>query len=101
MVCMAQTFSLRVPLIQGQGNLGSMDGDPLRHIVTLKHVCPNQPMRWWEDLDKETVDFKPNYDETLKEPTVMPTCFPNLLVNGQRYRRGYGKPASLLIILVR
>lgn len=82
MVRMAQTFSLRVPLIQGQGNFGSMDGDPPASLRYTEARMSKPAHAMVEDLDKETVDFKPNYDETLKEPTVMPTRFPNLLVNG-------------------
>jgi len=83
MVRMAQTFSLRLPLIDGQGNFGSMDGDPpaaMRYTeARLQRVASDALL---EDIDKDTVDFQPNYDETTKEPTVLPARFPNLLVNG-------------------
>jgi DNA gyrase subunit A len=81
-VRMAQDFSLRYPLVDGQGNFGSVDGDSpaaMRYTeVRLTHIA-EEVLR---DLDKETVDWKPNFDETLKEPAVMPTVLPNLLING-------------------
>jgi len=81
-VRMAQEFSLRYPLVDGQGNFGSVDGDSpaaMRYTeVRLTHIA-EEVLR---DLDKETVDWKPNFDDTLKEPAVMPTVVPNLLVNG-------------------
>ena len=82
MVRMAQDFSMRLELIDGQGNFGSMDGDPpaaMRYTeVRLAHVAHDL----LEDIDKDTVDFQPNYDETQSEPVVLPARFPNLLVNG-------------------
>ena len=82
MVRMAQDFSMRLELIDGQGNFGSMDGDPpaaMRYTeVRLAHVAHEL----LEDIDKDTVDFQPNYDETQSEPVVLPARFPNLLVNG-------------------
>jgi len=82
MVRMAQDFSMRSPLVDGQGNFGSMDGDPpaaMRYTeVRMTHIASEL----LADLDKETVDFVPNYDETLKEPAVLPTKVPNLLLNG-------------------
>lgn len=82
MVRMAQPFSMRVPLVDGQGNFGSMDGDPpaaMRYTeARLKHVAHEL----LEDIDKDTIDFQPNYDDTQKEPVVIPAKFPNLLVNG-------------------
>ena len=81
-VRMAQNFSLRYPLIDGQGNFGSIDGDPpaaMRYTEVRMMRLAHQML---EDLDKETVEFVPNYDESLTEPTVLPSKFPNLLVNG-------------------
>ncbi len=81
-VRMAQEFSLRYPLIQGQGNFGSIDGDSpaaMRYTeVRMQKLCEEL----LKDLDKETVDWRPNYDDRLKEPVVLPTKIPNLLVNG-------------------
>ncbi len=73
---------MRYPLIDGQGNFGSIDGDPpaaMRYTEARLEALADEMM---VDLDKETVDFVPNYDETTEEPTVLPTPFPNLLVNG-------------------
>jgi DNA gyrase subunit A len=82
MVRMAQDWSLRYPLVDGQGNFGSVDGDSpaaMRYTeARLKKVAEEM----LSDLDKETVDFRPNFDESLTEPTVLPTKIPNLLVNG-------------------
>jgi DNA gyrase subunit A len=81
-VRMAQDFSLRYPLIDGQGNFGSIDGDPpaaMRYTEVRMMKLAHQML---EDLDKDTVDFIPNYDESLSEPTVLPAQFPSLLVNG-------------------
>ena len=82
MVRMAQGFSMRLPLIDGQGNFGSMDGDraaAMRYTEARLHRSAHELI---EDIDKETVDFQPNYDETVLEPKVLPAGFPNLLVNG-------------------
>lgn len=82
MVRMVQDFSMRYPLIDGQGNFGSIDGDsPAAMRYTEVRLAPiaEELLR---DLDKDTVDFVPNFDETLKEPSVLPTLLPNLLVNG-------------------
>ena len=82
MVRMVQDFSLRYPLVDGQGNFGSVDGDSpaaMRYTEARMARIAQEVLR---DLDKETVDFVPNFDETLKEPTVMPSVLPNLLVNG-------------------
>ena len=82
MVRMAQDFSLRVPLVSGQGNFGSIDGDsPAAMRYTEARLARVSEMLL-NDIDKDTVDFVPNYDETLKEPTVLPASFPNILVNG-------------------
>ena len=82
MVRMVQSFSLRYPLVDGQGNFGSVDGDsPAAMRYTEARLAPiaEELLR---DLDKNTVDFAPNFDETLKEPVVLPSLLPNLLVNG-------------------
>jgi len=81
-VRMAQDFSLRYPLVDGQGNFGSVDGDSpaaMRYTEVRLTRIAEEVLR---DLDKETVDWKPNFDDTLKEPAVMPTVLPNLLING-------------------
>jgi DNA gyrase subunit A len=81
-VRMVQDFSLRYPLIDGQGNFGSIDGDSaaaMRYTEIRMSRIAGEILR---DLDKNTVDFRPNFDETLKEPIVLPTVFPNLLCNG-------------------
>ncbi len=82
MVRMAQEWSLRYPLVDGQGNFGSVDGDSpaaMRYTeARLKRIAEET----LSDLEKNTVDFQPNFDDTLSEPTVMPTRIPNLLVNG-------------------
>jgi DNA gyrase subunit A len=82
MVRMAQTFSMRVPLIDGQGNFGSVDGDPPAAMRYTEARLGKSAMFLLNDIDKDTVDFQPNYDESDKEPKVLPAAFPNLLVNG-------------------
>ena len=82
LVRLAQDFNMRYPLVDGQGNFGSIDDDPpaaMRYTEARPEQAAEAMMT---DLDKETVDFVPNYDETTEEPTVLPTTFPNLLVNG-------------------
>src|SRR6266542_2503375 len=82
LVRMAQDFNMRYPIVDGQGNFGSIDGDPpaaMRYTEARLEALADDMMA---DLDKETVDFTPNYDETTEEPTVLPAPFPNLLVNG-------------------
>jgi DNA gyrase subunit A len=82
MVRMAQPFAMRVPLVDGHGNFGSVDGDraaAMRYTEARLHRMAIELLR---DLDKETVDFGPNYDESLTEPLVLPSRYPNLLVNG-------------------
>ena len=82
LVRLAQDFNMRYPLVNGQGNFGSIDGDPpaaMRYTEARLQALADDMMG---DLDKETVDFVPNYDETTEEPTVLPAPFPNLLVNG-------------------
>ena len=82
LVRMAQEFSLRVPLIDGQGNFGSVDGDPPAAERYTEARLSKIAQYLLDDLDKDTVDFKPNYDDRLLEPSVLPAKFPNLLVNG-------------------
>jgi DNA gyrase subunit A len=82
LVRMAQEFSLRVPLIDGQGNFGSVDGDPPAAERYTEARLSKIAQYLLDDLDKETVDFKANYDDRLLEPVVLPAKFPNLLVNG-------------------
>src|SRR5665648_1266651 len=82
MVRMAQEWSLRYPLIDGQGNFGSVDGDSPAAMRYTEARLKKLAEEALADLDKNTVDFRPNFDETLQEPTVLPTKFPNLLVNG-------------------
>ncbi len=82
LVRMAQDFSMSAPLIDGQGNFGSVDGDPpAAQRYTEARLAPVS-LALLDDLDKDTVDFKPNYDEKETEPVVLPARFPNLLVNG-------------------
>ena len=82
LVRMAQDFSMRLPLIQGQGNFGSMDGDRAAAMRYTEARLARSAHALIEDIDKDTVDFKPNYDEAAQEPSVLPAQFPNLLVNG-------------------
>ncbi len=81
-VRMAQDFSLRYPLIDGQGNFGSIDGDPPAAMRYTEVKMMRLAHEMLEDLDKDTVEFLPNYDESLTEPSVLPAKFPSLLVNG-------------------
>ena len=82
MVGMAQDFSLRYPLIIGQGNFGSIDGDNAAAMRYTEAKMSKIAGELLKDLEKETVDFRPNYDATLKEPVVLPAGLPNLLLNG-------------------
>jgi DNA gyrase subunit A len=82
LVRMAQDFSMRVPLVDGQGNFGSVDGDPPAADRYTECRLARVANTLLDDLDKDTVDFRDNYDGTLSEPSVMPAKFPNLLVNG-------------------
>ncbi len=82
LVRLAQDFSMRVKLIDGQGNFGSVDGDPPAAERYTEARLSKIAQYLLDDLDKDTVDFKPNYDDRLQEPTVLPAKFPNLLVNG-------------------
>lgn len=81
-VRMAQNFSLRYPMVDGQGNFGSVDGDSPAAMRYTEVRMQRLAHELLEDIDKETVDFVPNYDETMTEPSVMPAKFPSLLVNG-------------------
>ncbi|MDO9535696.1 MAG: DNA gyrase subunit A [Bacillota bacterium] len=82
MVRMAQDFSIRYPLVDGQGNFGSMDGDSAAAMRYTEVRLSSLATEMLRDMDKETVDFRFNFDETLEEPVVLPSHFPNLLVNG-------------------
>src|SRR6201982_742696 len=82
LVRLAQTWSLRYPLIFGQGNFGSVDGDPPAADRYTEAKLAQVSTALLEDLDKETVDFRPNYDDSEVEPEVLPARIPNLLVNG-------------------
>ncbi len=82
MVRLAQDFSMRYPLVDGHGNFGSVDGDPPAAYRYTESRMSKLTLRMLTDIDKDTVDFIPNYDDRLKEPTVLPSRFPNLLVNG-------------------
>ena len=82
MVVMAQDFKMRYPLIQGQGNFGNVDGDPQAAMRYTEARMSRLAAELLRDIEKETVDFRPNYDGTRKEPTVFPTAVPNLLLNG-------------------
>ena len=82
LVRMAQTFSMRYPLIDGQGNFGSVDGDPPAAMRYTEARLSKIAATLLEDIDKETVDFRPNYDDSEVEPEVLPTRVPNLLING-------------------
>lgn len=82
MVRMAQPFSMRLPLVDGQGNFGSMDGDGAAAMRYTEARLAKVAHKLIEDIEYDTVDFMPNYDESVQEPTVLPARFPNLLVNG-------------------
>jgi DNA gyrase subunit A len=82
LVRMAQDFSLRLMLVDGQGNFGSIDGDPPAAMRYTESRLAKPAMPLLEDIDKDTVDFTPNYDESKEEPSVLPARYPNLLVNG-------------------
>ena len=79
---MAQSFSLRYPLVDGQGNFGSVDGDPPAAYRYTEARLSRIDTTLLEDIDKETVDFRPNFDERRQEPEVLPARVPNLLING-------------------
>ena len=82
LVRMAQPFTMRYPLVEGQGNFGSIDGDPPAAMRYTEARLARITTALLEDIDKETVDFRPNYDESEQEPEVLPTRVPNLLING-------------------
>jgi len=82
MVRMAQDFSMRLTLVEGQGNFGSMDGDPPAAMRYTEARLNKASESMLDDIDKDTVEFQPNYDESSHEPVVLPAKFPNLLVNG-------------------
>lgn len=82
MVKMAQDFSMRYPLIQGQGNFGNIDGDPAAAMRYTEARMSKLSAELLRDIDKNTVNFRPNYDGTRKEPVVLPTAVPNILLNG-------------------
>ncbi len=82
LVRMVQQFSLRYPLVDGQGNFGSVDGDPAAAYRYTEARLTRIAMTMLEDIDRNTVDFQPNFDDRLQEPTVLPAKIPNLLVNG-------------------
>src|SRR5213082_1517543 len=82
LVRMVQDFSLRYPLVDGQGNFGSVDGDPAAAYRYTEARLTKVAMTMLEDIDKNTVDFIPNFDERLQEPTVLPAKLPNLIING-------------------
>jgi len=82
LVRMAQDFSLRYPLIDGQGNFGSVDGDPPAAMRYTEVRMTRLAQEFLTDIDKETVDFSPNYDGSMEEPVILPTTIPNLLING-------------------
>src|SRR6202011_243827 len=82
LVRMAQDFSFRYPLIDGQGNFGSVDGDPPGAMRYTEARLSRMAMELLADIDKETVPFTPNFDQTLQQPVVLPSRVPNLLMNG-------------------
>ncbi|GEM48174.1 DNA gyrase subunit A [Deinococcus cellulosilyticus] len=82
MVRLAQNWNLRYPLIQGQGNFGSLDGDPPAAMRYTEARLTKIAEEVLQDLEKNTIDYRPNYDETTEEPTVLPSAVPNLLING-------------------
>src|SRR5438309_5178512 len=82
LVRMAQSFSMRYPLVDGQGNFGSVDGDPPAAMRYTEARLARIAGTLLEDIDKETVDFRPNYDDSEHEPEILPTRVPNLLING-------------------
>ena len=82
LVRMAQDFSLRYPLVDGQGNFGSIDDDPAAAMRYTEARLARLATEMLRDIEAETVEFGPNYDEQAQEPLVLPSRFPNLLVNG-------------------
>ena len=95
MVRMAQEFSLRYPLVDGQGNFGSIDGDPPAAMRYTESRLDKISKHMLEDIDKDTVDFQPNFDDSEQEPTVLPSRLPNLLLERKRWYCGRnGNPYS-------
>ena len=97
LVRLSQEFNMRYPLVDGQGNFGSVDGDPPAAMRYTEARLQGLAEDLMADLEKDTVDFVPNYDETTEEPTVLPAPIPNLLVNGSvghRRRHGDQRPAA-------
>src|SRR5256884_7897908 len=92
LVRMVQEFSLRYPLVDGQGNFGSIDGDPAAAMRYTEARMARIAHEMLADIDKDTVDFAPNYDENETEPIVLPTRIPNLLVNGSAGIAGWVGP---------
>ena len=84
MVRLAQNFSMRYMLVDGHGNFGSVDGDPPAAYRYTESRMSKMSLEMLTDIEKNTVDFVPNYDDRLKEPTVLPSRYPNLLVNGSQ-----------------
>ncbi len=82
MVRLAQDFNTRYPLVDGHGNFGSIDGDSPAAMRYTEVKMTKLTIEMLRDINKETIDYRPNFDETLKEPIVLPSRFPNLLVNG-------------------
>src|SRR6476469_7374393 len=82
LVRLSQDFNMRYPLVDGQGNFGSVDGDPPAAYRYTEARLESLAEAMMADLDRDTVDFRPNFDETTEEPVVFPTTYPNLLVNG-------------------
>ena len=86
LVRLAQDFNMRSPLVDGQGNFGSIDGDPPAAMRYTEARLTRLGASMMEDIDKDTVDYQPTYDDSSVEPTVLPTVLPNLLVNGAAAR---------------
>jgi DNA gyrase subunit A len=82
MVRLAQDFSTRYMLVEGHGNFGSVDGDSAAAMRYTEARLSKMASEMMADIDKDTVDFMPNFDETLMQPTVLPSRFPNVIVNG-------------------
>ena len=94
MVRLAQDFSLRYPLVDGQGNFGSVDGDPPAAYRYTEARMSRMAVEMLTDIDKDTINWDPNFDETKKEPSVLPCRFPNLLVNGSQASPSVWPPTS-------
>ena len=94
LVRLAQPFSLRYPMVDGQGNFGSVDGDPPAAMRYTECRMTRLAGQMLADIELDTVDFVPNYDESTIEPTVLPTRIPNLIVNGSTGLRSAWRPIS-------